>query len=120
MPQPGGAAVHFPVYIHLGTWVLPPHPIFESLAYFTGARIYFAIRRRNGQRDSMRLDQGLWIAVGAVVGAAIGAKVLSLLENPFVLIRHLSDPQVWTGGQTIVGALLGGLIGVELAKKRID
>jgi phosphatidylglycerol---prolipoprotein diacylglyceryl transferase len=106
--------MHFPVYIHLGPWVLPPHPIFESLAYFIGARLYFWNRRRY---PKIPFDQGLWVLVGAVLGAAIGSKVLSWLENPVLLLRHLTNPAYWMGGETIVGGLLGGLIGVEIAKK---
>jgi phosphatidylglycerol---prolipoprotein diacylglyceryl transferase len=112
--------VQFPVYIHIGPWVLPPHPIFESLAYFVGGRMYFAIRRRDTSHDRISTDNALWIIVGAVIGAAIGAKVLSWLENPIVLLHHLSSYAYLKGGQTIVGGLLGGLIGVELAKKRVN
>lgn len=112
--------MHFPVYIHIGSWVLPPHPILESLAYFVGARIYFYMRARSHHSTRyIPADQGLWIVVGAVLGAAAGSKVLSWLEDPWLVLQHLSDPHYWMGGQTIVGGLLGGLIGVEFAKRRV-
>jgi phosphatidylglycerol:prolipoprotein diacylglycerol transferase len=59
------------------------------------------------------------IFVGAIIGAYSGAKILFLLaewENVF------SDPN-WlylaASGKTIVGALLGGYAGVEIAKRLI-
>ncbi|WAH35264.1 prolipoprotein diacylglyceryl transferase [Alicyclobacillus dauci] len=106
--------MHFPVYIHIGPWTLPPHPVFESLAYFIGARLYFFNARRS---KPIPFDQGVWVLVGAVVGAATGAKILSWLENPIALIHNWSNPTYWIGGETIVGGLLGGLVGVEVAKK---
>lgn len=106
--------MHFPVYIHIGSLALPPHPLFESLAYFIGARLYFWNRRKFPQ---IPYDKGLRILAGAVLGAALGSKLLSWLENPPLLIQHAHNPAYWLGGETIVGGLLGGLIGVEIAKK---
>lgn len=55
------------------------------------------------------------VVVGLLLGAALGNKAVFLVERPDVLAR------LWQGewlmpGQSIVGGLLGGLVGVELAK----
>lgn len=109
--------MQFPVYLHVAGWSIPPHPILESFAYFVGFRVYLLLRKREKVR--MPADKSLWILVGAVLGAAIGSKVLSLIEDPWILVQHITDPRYLTGGKTIVGGLLGGLIGVEWAKKRV-
>jgi phosphatidylglycerol:prolipoprotein diacylglycerol transferase len=55
----------------------------------------------------------------AAGGAAFGAKLLYWLEDPKLTLQHLHDPSFLLGGKTIVGALIGGLVGVEFIKKQI-
>jgi phosphatidylglycerol:prolipoprotein diacylglycerol transferase len=109
--------LHFPVYFNIAGWKIPPHPVLESLAYFTGFRVYVALRKR--ERRHIPADKAMWILVAAVLGAAIGSKLLSWLEDPWLLVHHWSDPRYFMGGKTIVGGLLGGLIGVEWTKKMV-
>jgi phosphatidylglycerol---prolipoprotein diacylglyceryl transferase len=54
-----------------------------------------------------------------VAGAALGSKLLFWLEDPQLTWQHLHDPAYFLGGKTIVGALVFGLITVELAKRYI-
>ncbi len=85
------------------------HFIFEWLAVFVGAWLY-----RKGKKGC-NAKAPLGVIIGCVAGAAIGNKALFLLEAPQVI-----DKFGWLApfaGQTIVGGLLGGLIGVEIAKK---
>jgi len=50
----------------------------------------------------------------------VGAKLLFLLEDPRLTLSNLHDPDyLINGGKTIVGALAGGLIAVELIKRYI-
>ena len=62
-----------------------------------------------------------WVTAGALIGAMIGAKLGLLLYLPFSewreSIRELLISE-W-GGRTILGALFGGFVGVELAKKAL-
>lgn len=55
------------------------------------------------------------VVVGLLLGAAIGNKAVFLLERPDVALAMWQGQPVWPG-QSIVGGLLGGLIGVEIAK----
>ncbi|MFD1887712.1 prolipoprotein diacylglyceryl transferase [Paenibacillus wenxiniae] len=103
----------FPVYIHVGSLRIHPHVLFEALAYFIGFRIYLWTRRPSGMSKLVSLQ----ILAGTILGAAIGSKVLFWLEDPAATWAAFSQGHFLWGGKTIVGGLLGGLIGVELAKK---
>lgn len=108
----------FPVVIPLGPFAVPAHPVFETLAYTVGFQVYRRLRARQGDRVD---DQGrLWVIAAAIVGAAVGAKALCWFVDPELTRQHLGQPMFFlAGGKTIVGGLAGGLVGVELAKKRL-
>ncbi|WP_160033847.1 prolipoprotein diacylglyceryl transferase [Paenibacillus sp. An7] len=103
----------FPVYLTIGSLRIHPHVLFESLSYFIGFRVYLWTRRPSG----MSALTSLQILAGTILGAAIGAKLLFWLEDPVATWEHLRQGQLLWGGKTIVGGLLGGLIGVELTKR---
>ncbi len=105
----------FPWMISVGPVTLHPHLVFETLAYFIGFRLYLRLRRK----ERLPLDKGIWVVSGAILGAALGSKLLAWLADPLEWLRHLGELGWLMSGKTIVGGLLGGLIGVELAKKRI-
>lgn len=105
----------FPVYIHLGFLTIHPHLLFETLAYFVGFRVYLYTRNK----EKMPINHALAVIAGAAVGAAIGSKLLYWFEDPWETFDHITDPYYLMAGKTIVGGLLGGLIGVETAKKLI-
>lgn len=67
---------------------------------------------RRARRDS-RLPA---IYVGGLLGAFVGAKLLYLVIDGWRFLGQ-SDPWLrWATGKTILGALFGGYLGVELAK----
>ena len=55
----------------------------------------------------------------AIAGAALGSKLLFWLEDPQLTLQNLRNPAYLMGGKTIVGALIFGLISVELIKRYI-
>jgi prolipoprotein diacylglyceryltransferase len=61
--------------------------------------------------------------IGATLGALLGSRILGLLEAGPALFSTQQSWQNWLlalfASKTIVGGLLGGLIGVELLKKGI-
>jgi phosphatidylglycerol:prolipoprotein diacylglycerol transferase len=92
------------------------HFIFESLGYVVAFRLY--IHSRNTAGDLLDDNARLRIIVAAAVGAAIGSKLLHLFEDPVQTLRHWNDLGYLLSGKTVVGALLGGTIAVEYAKRR--
>jgi prolipoprotein diacylglyceryltransferase len=104
----------FPVDIPLGPWRLHPHLVFETLAYFVGFRLYLWQRRRRGDVIPGRTRWS--VVAAAILGGAIGSRVLFLFEDPAETARHLHDVAFLLSGKTVVGGLVGGWIGVELTK----
>lgn len=106
----------FPVYFHAFSHRIHPHMVMEVIAYSAGFQLYRILRPRF-PRAKVPFEQNLWIFVGAVFGALIGSKVLAWVESLPDYWPHRFDPAAWAGGKTIVGGLLGGWAGVEIAKK---
>jgi len=107
--------VQFPVNIPLGKSYIPVHFICETLAYFVGYRYYVYLRKQGN--DQISAEHRLLIFIGAAVGALVGSHLVGVFENPS-LLSHFSLIYL-LGNKTIVGGMLGGLIGVELTKKQI-
>jgi prolipoprotein diacylglyceryltransferase len=59
---------------------------------------------------------GFTVLLGCVLGAAIGNKAVFWIEMPHLWAQHGGWPGFFLMGQSMVGGLLGGLIGVEIAK----
>jgi phosphatidylglycerol---prolipoprotein diacylglyceryl transferase len=95
------------------------HTAFEVSAYFIGARLFLWQRRRLALPVLEDRDRSLWIGVAAILGAALGAKVGYWIEDPQNAFAAFPDWRHLLEGKTIVGALLGGLVGVELVKRAI-
>ena len=84
------------------------HFAFEAAGYIGAAVVYTIVRQRRGDAIPDRARAA--VIAGAAVGATIGARLLYWLCDP------TKNP---LGGKTVVGGLLGGLIGVEIAKRII-
>lgn len=92
------------------------HFFLESLAYAVAFRIYVAQRKTAG--DFLDTSTRWNIVIAAVAGAAIGSKLLYCFENPQLTAHNWTNIGYILGGKTMVGALLGGTIGVEIVKLR--
>jgi phosphatidylglycerol:prolipoprotein diacylglycerol transferase len=107
--------LHFPVNIPFGQSHTPIHFVFETLAYFIGYRYYAYLRKTSD--DLISTENRLIIFIGAAFGAFLGSHVIGVLEHPERLQQF--SLLYFMGNKTIVGGLVGGLIGVELTKKKI-
>lgn len=97
------------------------HFVFELLAYSVAFRLYLSARRREGDFGDFLDERLRWsLVVAAIVGAAVGSKVLYWFEDPFKTAAHWTDLTYLMGGKTIVGAILGGTLAVEWTKRRLD
>lgn len=108
----------FPVYIDLFGLQLHPHLLFETLAYSAGFQLYLRTRGRWAY-PAIPFEKNLWVIVGCIFGALIGSKLLNIMEMPLDYWAHRGELLYWIEGKTIVGGLLGGWIGVEIAKKKL-
>lgn len=107
--------MNFPVTFNLFETVAPIHYFFETMAFVIGIRIYYY--QKKGIIDPISDVNRLWIMLGAMIGALVGSRLIAILESPQTLnqITFLSLYQ----SKTVAGGFLGGLFGVEIAKKII-
>lgn len=73
-------------------------------------------RKRLGNRALDSRDARLAIATGAIMGAALGAK-RHMAVCPSLCFQRIPSWRHLLEGKPIIGALLGGLLEVEAAKK---
>jgi prolipoprotein diacylglyceryltransferase len=108
------------VHIPLFGFQLHPHVVFELAGFVVGIQVYLFLRRRE-HTSAAKTERSLWMLVAAAAGGMAGAKILAVLENDPGSGR---EPGMWLlmllgvgeGGRTIVGGILGGWLGIELAK----
>src|SRR4051794_31363114 len=115
-------AVTFPVHIDLFGQRMHPHLVLEVLAYAAGFQLYRLLRKRERARNPsavLSFEVNIWLIVGCIFGAFAGSKVLAWAESLNQYWAARADWRAWMGGKTIVGGLLGGWIGVEIAKTRL-
>jgi prolipoprotein diacylglyceryltransferase len=92
------------------------HGFFEMLGLSLGAAFYRQQRQKLGGQNILAPGE-FAVAIGCIFGAAIGNKAVFWIEMPHLFVQHWATPTLLFGGQSMVGGLLGGLIGVEIAKK---
>ena len=82
-----------------------------------GYRLYAHLRAHTADPIS---DAGRqWVFIGAAAGALLGSRLLGLLEHPDLLLHPPAGWLYYATNKIIVGGFLGGLVGVELTKKRL-
>lgn len=84
-----------------------------QLLLFAGIVVTLAFWVRIARRDSRLLV----IYLAALVGAFFGAKVVYLAAEGWLYWRSPDQWHIWAAGKTILGALLGGYLSVEIAKR---
>jgi prolipoprotein diacylglyceryltransferase len=110
------ASAIFDFALKLGPFAISPHFFLESLAYMAGFALYQRERRR---ADFLPAPDRTSLVVAAILGAAVGSKLLAWFEDPALTLQHWREPAFLLGGKTIVGALFGGTLAVEWTKARI-
>lgn len=91
------------------------HTLFEWLAVFVGMRLY--LRGADTSLAQLGQTRNFAVIIGCILGAAIGNKALHWLDHAERWALLQEQPLLILQGQSMVGGLLGGLIGVELGKK---
>ncbi len=90
------------------------HFVFEWLAILTGVQVYRWLKRHKGEK-AITESSTFVVLLGCIFGAGIGNKLLFLIEYPQLWANN--GWYTFAQGQSIVGGLLGGLLGVEITKK---
>ncbi len=103
--------MQFPLTFPLLGLEVHAHLVAEVLAYALGFQAWRRERRMAGGAIPAGWD-AVPLLVGCIVGAALGARGLALLE-------HLPAEDPAAGGKTVIGGILGGWVGVEVAKSRM-
>lgn len=104
-----------PFVFNIGSLIIEPHLVFELLAYFIGFRYYLYLRGKSD--NQINEDKNLTIIIGGVLGAALCSKLLGYFEHPELLTLSKQNITYILASKTILGGLLGGLWGAEIAKK---
>lgn len=97
--------------LYTAAWI---HTAFEYLGIAIGAGMWRRQLRKQRLGGPLS-DRNFAVVVGLLLGAAIGNKSVFLIERPDVALAIWHGQALWPG-QSIVGGLLGGLVGVEIAK----
>jgi prolipoprotein diacylglyceryltransferase len=108
--------VSFPVVFHVFGVSIHAHLVMEMLGYAAATRLYAGLRNRFPAAN-LDAEKRLWVIVGCLAGAVLGAKLLALIESIHYYWPYRHDLSAMLGGKTIAGGLAGGWLGVEMVKR---
>jgi phosphatidylglycerol---prolipoprotein diacylglyceryl transferase len=106
--------MEFPVQFKMGNISLSAHLLLETLAFMLGYRYFLYLRKH--QKDTISDDHRVWIFIGAALGAFLFSRIIGAMESPSSFINSKHPLLYLFASKTIVGGLLGGLLGVETVK----
>lgn len=85
---------------------------FNFAAYAVGFGVYLYEAKRRGMNRSMTTEV-------ALVGVLVGVVFATLAQVAYSLIFPEPQTGAFAAGRTIVGGVIGGWVGVEIAKRRL-
>jgi phosphatidylglycerol---prolipoprotein diacylglyceryl transferase len=99
-------------WLRIGGLSLSTYSLLFLTAYVLGAVVTYREAKRKGRAT----EEMLRVAIGALIGGLIGAKLSMLVFlGPKTFIKDL--PYLWYSGQAWTGGLFGGYAGVLLVKR---
>jgi prolipoprotein diacylglyceryltransferase len=105
-----------PVLYQDRSFVLYTHDVFTIVGLLAGLLLYFRELRRNG----MLGWPIFWIAVAAVLGGGVGARLITAWEHiDYYRLLH-AVPLTYAvehSGKSIIGGIAGGYVAIVLAKR---
>jgi prolipoprotein diacylglyceryltransferase len=109
--------LNFPFFIQIGSAKILLHTILEVAAYFIAFRYFLFLRKKQG--DVINQPNRIWIIIATIFGSLIGSRLIGGLEEPPQIAKADNVFLYFYLNKTVLGGFLGGLFGVELAKKII-
>src|SRR5215831_11719351 len=99
-------------WLHLGPFPISTYSLLFLCAFIVGGLLtYHEVRRQQRATEAI-----LRVALGALAGGVIGAKLSMLLFlGPETFLKDL--PYLWYSGQAWTGGFFGGYAGVLIAKR---
>lgn len=104
-----------PVLFHIGSFGVPSYEFFVTLALVVGILVYLWEARNKRTMN----ENTFFIAVAAIIGGTIGAKIPLWIYYFPKIIATFPDPTYILVGRTITGGLIGGYLGVVLVKRKL-
>jgi phosphatidylglycerol:prolipoprotein diacylglycerol transferase len=87
------------------------HALTDYLSLLVGFELYLYFNKTSVLNSIQRY---IYI-IGALLGALVGSRLLALISDPS-LLSHVTVALIFEN-KTIIGAILGGIIGIEIVKK---
>jgi phosphatidylglycerol:prolipoprotein diacylglycerol transferase len=109
--------ITFPLIFKIGPFCILAHVVFEVLGIAIAFQFYIYLRKK--QKDLISEPNRLWILIGAAFGALVFSRLIGSLENPAIFFSSKNTLLYFYSHKTILGALFGGVICVEIVKKII-
>lgn len=99
-------------WLHFGAYAISTYSLLFLCAYIVGGAItYYEAKRQHRATEAI-----LRVALGALAGGMIGAKLsMILFLGPATFIKDL--PYLWYSGQAWTGAFFCGYLGVLIVKR---
>ncbi len=91
---------------------MPIHLLTDYLSLAVGFQLYLKLNKSS----SLSGNEKLGYIIGALLGALIGSRLLAFLADP-ALYESGSVAVILLQNKTIIGGVLGGIIGIEFVKK---
>lgn len=101
-----------PILFSIGKFPIEAYPFFLTLAVIVALGIYYFENKKNNNLN----DNTFFIAVGALFGGVLGAKLPIWVYYYKEIIQALPNISFFLSGRTIVGGMVGGAIGVNFTR----
>jgi len=102
-----------PILFHIGSISVSSYSFFVTLGFLVGLTVYLWEAKKSKSFG----ESNLYIVFGALIGSAIGAKLLDLIVDYRYFLTNFWNVETIFYGKTIIGGLIGGAIGVKITKK---
>lgn len=102
-----------PILFSVGGISIPSYSFFIALGFLVGLTVYILEAKKTNSLG----ENNIRIVFGALIGAAIGAKLLDFIVDYRYFADNLFNINTIFYGKTLIGGFIGGVIGAKISKK---